>query len=119
MADPKHQAKYYTYSQIHAHGAIGNLNEGVVIQTHGLHTRLIAWPGNGFQTESVHVLTLKPGEESASYAYTIAEEVMICAAGRGECFFWGGGFPSSRGISRIFRKEYLMRFETLQKTTRT
>jgi len=86
MADPQHQAKYYTYSQIRAHGAIGNLNEGVVIQTHGVHTRLIAWPGNGFQTESVHVLTLKPGEESASYAYTMAEEVMICAAGRGEVF---------------------------------
>jgi gentisate 1,2-dioxygenase len=89
MADPKHQAKYFTYSQIRAHGAIGNLNEGVVIQTHGVHTRLIAWPGNGFQTESVHILTLKPGEESASYAYTIAEEVMICAAGRGEVFLLG------------------------------
>ena len=78
-----------TSSHIRTHGAIGNLNEGVVIQTHGVHTRLIAWPGNGFQTESVHVLTMKPGEESASYAYTMAEEVMICAAGRGEVFLLG------------------------------
>jgi gentisate 1,2-dioxygenase len=47
-------------------------------------TRLIAWPGNGFQTEAVHVLTLRPGEESTAYAYTLAEEAMLCVAGRGE-----------------------------------
>jgi quercetin dioxygenase-like cupin family protein len=89
MAAPAHQAKYFTHEQIRRHGAIGSLNEGVVIKTHGVHTRLVAWPGNGYQTESVHVLTLKPGESSSSYAYTLAEEVLLCAAGRGEVFLLG------------------------------
>lgn len=89
MADLKHQAKYFTHEQIRRQGAIGNLNEGVAITAHGIHTRLIAWPGNGFQTESVHVLTLRPGEESSSYAYSIAEELLVCAAGRGEVFLLG------------------------------
>lgn len=89
MATPEHQAKYFTAAQIRKHGAIGSLNEGVVIKTHGLHTRLIAWPGNGYQTESVHVITVKPGEESKSYAYSIAEELLLCVAGRGEVFLLG------------------------------
>ncbi len=89
MAAPEHQAKYLTAQQIRQHGAIGSLNEGVVIETQGMHTRLIAWPGNGYQTESVHVLTVKPGEESKSYAYTLAEEAMLCVAGRGEVFLHG------------------------------
>ncbi|CAN5524004.1 hypothetical protein BH09VER1_BH09VER1_50570 [soil metagenome] len=89
MASLEHQAKYFTAEQIRKHGAIGSLNEGVVIKTQGLHTRLIAWPGNGYQTESVHVITVKPGEESKSYAYSLAEEVLFCVAGRGEVFLHG------------------------------
>lgn len=86
MAAPAYQAKYFTAAEIRRHGAVGNLNEGVTIRTHGIDTRLIAWPGNGYTTESVHVLTLQPGEASASYAYTIAEELLLCVAGRGEVF---------------------------------
>ncbi len=41
--------------------------------------------GNGYTTESVHVLTLQPGEASDSYAYTLAEELLLCVAGKGEC----------------------------------
>ncbi|HEX3421619.1 MAG TPA: hypothetical protein VHT01_10330 [Candidatus Udaeobacter sp.] len=65
MVDEKWRARFRTHDQIRSHGAIGNLNDGVEITTQGVRTRLIAWPGNGFQTESVHVLTLAPGEESA------------------------------------------------------
>jgi gentisate 1,2-dioxygenase len=67
MVDEKWSARFRTRDQIRSHGAIGNLNDGVEITTHGVRTRLIAWPGNGFQTESVHVMTLAPGEESALY----------------------------------------------------
>ena len=35
------------------------------------------------------MLTLAPGAESASYAYTLAEEALICAAGKGEVFLLG------------------------------
>src|SRR5215210_901794 len=58
-----------TRQEIRTGGAIGSLNSGIEITTHGLSTRIIAWPGNGFQTESLHVLTLRPGEESESYRY--------------------------------------------------
>ena len=47
-----------TREQIRTGGAIAKLNEGIEIETHGVATRLIAWPGNGVQTQSVHVLTL-------------------------------------------------------------
>ena len=67
MVDEKWSARFRTRDQVRSHGAIGNLDDGVEIMTHGVRTRLIAWPGNGFQTESVHVMTLAPGEESALY----------------------------------------------------
>ncbi len=89
MADASYSARYFTHAQIRKHGAIGNLNEGVVIKTQGLSTRLIAWSGNGYQTESVHVLTVRPGEASGTYAYTLAEELMLCVAGQGEVFLLG------------------------------
>jgi gentisate 1,2-dioxygenase len=78
-----------TRQQIKQSGAISNLNEGIEITTHGLRTRLIAWPGNGFQTQSVHVLTLAPGDESETYTYDMAEEAMVCLKGRGEVFLRG------------------------------
>ncbi len=64
MAEERFQAKYRTMEEIRHHGAIGNLQDGITIDTHGVTARLVAWPGTGYQTESVHVLTLHPGEES-------------------------------------------------------
>jgi hypothetical protein len=64
MAVEQYQAKFKTREQIRLGGAVGNLQDGPTISIHGLPSRLVAWPGNGFQTESVHVLTLAPGTES-------------------------------------------------------
>jgi uncharacterized cupin superfamily protein len=89
MAQEQYQAKYRTLDQIRAGGAIGNLQDGLTIDTHGISTRLIAWPGVGYQTEAVHVLTLHPGDESTNYAYTLAEEAMLCLAGAGEVHLRG------------------------------
>ena len=52
-----------TRDEIRLGGAIGNLNGGIEITTHGIPTRVIAWPGNGFQTLSVHVLTHRPANQ--------------------------------------------------------
>ncbi len=72
--------------EIRTGGAIGNLNEGIEIEIHRIPTRLIAWPGNGYQTESIHVLTLKPGLTSDKYTYAISEEALLCVQGKGEVF---------------------------------
>lgn len=80
MPDPRNR----TYDEIRRHGGVGNLNEGIEVPLHGLATRLIAWPGNGFQTESVHVITHRPGEESEHYTYAMGEEAAVCLHGRGE-----------------------------------
>jgi mannose-6-phosphate isomerase-like protein (cupin superfamily) len=90
MADERFQARYRTLDEIRSAGAIGNLREGAEITTNGVQTRLIAWPGTGFQTESVHVLTMHPGDESDMYAYGMAEEAMLCLSGRGEVFLREG-----------------------------
>jgi gentisate 1,2-dioxygenase len=50
----QHRTKFKTYQEVRSAGAIGNLNEAPEIHTHGIRARLIAWPGNGYQTESVH-----------------------------------------------------------------
>jgi mannose-6-phosphate isomerase-like protein (cupin superfamily) len=78
------RARYRTAEEIRAGGAMGNLGDGVEITTHGIATRLIAWPGTGFQTEAVHVLTIAPGEESDRYRYDLAEEALLCHSGTGE-----------------------------------
>lgn len=75
-----------THDQIRRNGGIGNLNEGIEITLHNLPTRLIAWPGNGFQTESIHVITVKPGMESPLYHYQISEEALLCIQGKGEVY---------------------------------
>lgn len=75
--------------EVRRSGAIGDLNEGIEISLHHIPTRLIAWPGNGFQTESVHVLTLKPGMESSLYRYQISEEALLCVQGCGEVYLRG------------------------------
>jgi hypothetical protein len=41
-----------TYDEMRRSGAIGNLNDGIEITTHGISTRIIAWPGNSLRTES-------------------------------------------------------------------
>jgi gentisate 1,2-dioxygenase len=89
VIDEKYREWNRTHEQIRAQGAMGNLNRGIEITTHGINTRLIAWPGNGFQTESVHVLTLKPGDASDNYTYDMAEEALLCLWGRGEMYIRG------------------------------
>lgn len=85
----KYLAKHRDHLKIRQQGAIGHLNEGIEILLHGIPTRLIAWPGNGYQTESVHVQTLKPGLESGQYNYPLSEESFLCVQGRGEVYLRG------------------------------
>ncbi len=89
MVEEKWSTRFRSYDEISSHGAIGNLNDGIEITTQDVRTRLIAWPGNGFQTESVHVLTLAPGEESARCNYDMADEAMVCFKGQGEVYLRG------------------------------
>src|SRR5256885_3702362 len=89
MIDEKCSVRFRSHDQIRSHGAIGNLNDGFEITAHDVRTRLIAWPGDGFQTESVHVLTLAPGEESALYDYDMADEAMVGFKGEGEVYLRG------------------------------
>ncbi|MGI8486349.1 MAG: hypothetical protein ACR2OU_19085 [Thermomicrobiales bacterium] len=78
MVDGAYREWNRSHEEIRNRGAMGNLNRGIEIKTHGVNTRLIAWPGNGFQTQSVHVLTLKPGDASERYTYGMAEEALLC-----------------------------------------
>jgi mannose-6-phosphate isomerase-like protein (cupin superfamily) len=89
MANERHQAKYKTLAEIRHGGAVGNLQDGIEIEIHGVSSRLIAWPGVGYQTEAVHVLTLRAGEASTTYTYDVSEEAMLCLAGRGEVYLRG------------------------------
>jgi gentisate 1,2-dioxygenase len=89
MVDKKWSTRFRSYDEIRSHGAIGNLNDGIEITTQDVRTRRIAWPGNGFQTESVHVLTLAAGEESARYDYDMTDEAMVCFKGQGEVYLRG------------------------------
>lgn len=89
MIDERYREWNRSHKEVRARGAVGNLNRGIEIDTHGLNTRLIAWPGNGFQTESIHVLTLKPGQSSDLYTYDMAEEAFLCLLGRGEIYVRG------------------------------
>lgn len=82
-------AKNRNHEDIRSSGAIGNLNEGIEIMLHHIPTRLIAWPGNGYQTQAIHVLTLSPGLESPHYTYQISEEALLCVQGKGEVFLRG------------------------------
>ena len=84
-AAEQNQARCKTAAHIRRSGAIGNLAQGPEILAHGLSTRLIAWPGTGYQTESVHVVTLRPGQESQTYTYQLAEDAFLCHKGRPMC----------------------------------
>ena len=75
------RARYRTAKQIRTEGAIGNLFDGPTITAHGLETRLLAWPGTGYQTESVHVTNVQPGQQSDRYTYDLAEEAVLCRHG--------------------------------------
>jgi quercetin dioxygenase-like cupin family protein len=81
--------RYRTHAQIKEGGALGNLAEGIEIAANGIATRLIAWPGNGFQTMGVHVLTLPKGTTGDTYAYDMADEAMVCFKGSGEVYLRG------------------------------
>jgi gentisate 1,2-dioxygenase len=89
MIDEKFREWNRGHDQIRSRGAMGNLNRGIEITTRGIDTRLIAWPGNGFQTESVHVLTLQPGDASDLYTFDMAEEALLCLWGSGEVYVRG------------------------------
>jgi mannose-6-phosphate isomerase-like protein (cupin superfamily) len=80
----KNGAPAFAITTRFGHTARSGLNDGIEITTQDVHTRLIAWPGNGLQTESVRVLTLAPGEESAVYDYDMSDEAMVCLKGQGE-----------------------------------
>lgn len=89
MAAESFQARYKTSAELRRTGGVGNLAQGPEIALHDVPTRLIAWPGTGYQTESVHVLTLRPGLESRRFAYQMAEEVYLCHKGGGEVYLRG------------------------------
>lgn len=55
-----------------------NLFDGPSVTAHALETRLIAWPGTGYQAESTHVNNVQPGQQSDPYTYDLAEEAMLC-----------------------------------------
>jgi gentisate 1,2-dioxygenase len=78
------RARYRTAKQIRSEGAIGNLFDGPTITAHGLETRLLAWPGTGYQTQSVHVTNVAPGQQSDRYTYDLAEEAILCRHGVAE-----------------------------------
>jgi len=109
MIGEKWSARFRSHNEIRSRGAIGNLNDGIEITMQGVRTRLIAWPGNGFQTESVHVLTLAPGEESARYAYDMSDEAMVCFKGQGEVYLRGEWYRSNPAISPTSRNAFLVR----------
>jgi quercetin dioxygenase-like cupin family protein len=92
-----YRAWYRSAAEIRAEGAIGSLMQGIEVEIHGVSTRIIAWPGNGFQTESIHVLTLSPGQEMEMHAYGMAEEAMICLKGGGEAYVRGEWVPLNPG----------------------
>jgi mannose-6-phosphate isomerase-like protein (cupin superfamily) len=75
------RARYRTAKQIRLEGAIGNLFDGPTITAHGLETRLLAWPGTGYQTEAVHVTNVQPGQQSDQYTYGLSEEAILCRHG--------------------------------------
>jgi gentisate 1,2-dioxygenase len=92
-----YRAWHRSAAQIRADGAIGSLLQGIEVRIHGVRTRIVAWPGNGFQTQSVHVVTLSPGEEMDMHAYGMAEEAMLCLKGGGEAYIRGEWVPFNPG----------------------
>lgn len=107
MTDESLHARYRSPAQIRTGGAIGNIFDGPQVVIHGLRTLLLAWPGTGFQTESVHLTVVEPGQSTSStgpptvggavvdgetgddtadrapatYTYDLAEEALLCRHG--------------------------------------
>lgn len=79
-------ARNRSHDEINKRGAVANLNDGLEISTHGVNTRLLAWPGTGFKMESIHMLTFHAGDESEMYDYAVSEEAMLCLKGNGQVF---------------------------------
>ena len=96
--------RYLTHTQIRRNGAVTNLGDGVSFTAHNISSRAIAWPGNGFQTEAVHVLTLKPGQESDRYTYEMAEEATVCFKGKGQVYLRGQWLDVEPGDIAYFPK---------------
>jgi quercetin dioxygenase-like cupin family protein len=99
--DP-YRSRHRRAEEIRTDGAIGSLNDGIVFELHGISTRIIAWPGNGFQTESLHVLTFEPGQEMEPHAYGLAEEAMLCVQGGGEALVRGDWVDFAPGDMAFF-----------------
>ena len=97
-----YRAWHRTAEQIRTEGAVGSLLQGIEVEIHGVATRIIVWPGNGFQNESIHVLTLKPGQEMEMHTYGMAEEAMLCLKGGGEAFVRGEWVPFNPGDMGFF-----------------
>ncbi len=102
MAAERHQARYKSYQELRRSGGIGNLAQGPELEVHGLRTRLLAWPGTGYQTEAVHVVHVAPGQESERFAYQLAEEAYLCHKGEGEVFLRGAWWPLKPGDFAYF-----------------
>jgi quercetin dioxygenase-like cupin family protein len=96
------RAWHRTVAQIRSEGALGSLRQGIEVEIHGVRTRIIVWPGNGFQTESIHVLTLSPGQEMEMHTYGMAEEAMLCLKGGGEAYVRGQWVPFAPGDFAFF-----------------
>ena len=85
----EHRARYRTAEQIRAGGALGNIFDGPEATVHGLPTRLLAWPGTGYQTEAVHLTIVSPGNGSDEYTYDLGEEAILCRHGEVEVMLRG------------------------------
>lgn len=90
-------ARYRSASEIRSRGALGNLGNGPVIDSHGTPARLIAWPGTGFQSEAVHVLNLEAGHEGDRYQYDATEEAFLCHSGSAEVWLRDQWVPLAPG----------------------
>src|SRR3954453_5419869 len=86
MSKEEFLARSRSYAEIRQKGCVGSFNDGIEIETNGVRTRLVAWPGLGIMEGSIHVLTLAPGDASSMYQYEQAEEMLICLKGSGEVY---------------------------------
>src|SRR5262249_51891147 len=82
-------AAHRSRDEIRQRGAIFNLNRGIDTRVHGIHTRLVVWPGVGCTESSVHVLTVRAGTESEFYSLGMSDEAFVCLSGKGDVFMRG------------------------------
>ena len=89
MGTASYLAQNRSREEIRRSGAVFNLNYGVETVIHGIHTRLVIWPGVGVTESSLHLLTVRPGDESTEYALGMSDEAMVCLSGKGEALLRG------------------------------